>query len=66
MAGNLIDEDLVMTINSNIISTLLLLLFLSFHYLFNRKVIIPRIPKYKYDEDMLIEEITIAKKKREA
>ena len=55
-----------MTINSNIyfniIASLIFIFFIT--YLITEKVIIPRIPKYKYDEDMLIEEITIAKKEK--
>ena len=65
LAGVLIDENFVITVFGNIyfniVSTLILAFFITY---LTEKIVIPRIPKYKYDDDVIIEEIVIAKKEK--
>ncbi|MGI6329536.1 MAG: AbgT family transporter [Bacilli bacterium] len=65
MAGLLIDESYQMSIYGNIFflisSSIALTLFLTY---LTESVIAPRIPKYKYDGDLIVDEIIITKKEK--
>ncbi len=65
MAAVLIDKDFVMGIYANIYFVVITSIILTFFITYlTEKFVAPRIPKYKYDEDMIVEEVIITKKEK--